>query len=241
MKVTLLKGNLGSGKLVELASMVARIKDTTQAKPMENMREMIPYCTPGNRVADAEKVPVVVFASGYKDQVWKHYNGLILLEFNRLANLSEARRLRDEIVRYNQPLLAMIGSSGLSVKVVVRYTLPDGTLPVDREKAICFHAHAYRRAVLHYQAQLQWQVDIKEPSLDRGCRLSYDPECFYNPEALPVRMEQPLAMPEEPGYMEQVIQSDDPLARILPGTEQRKKIEMLFETCLNQVYREHGA
>lgn len=241
MKVTLLKGNLGSGKLVELASVVARIKDTTQAKPVENMREMIPYCSPGNRVADAEKVPVVVFASGYKDQVWKHYNGLILLEFNRLANLSEARRLRDEIVRYNQPLLAMIGSSGLSVKVVVRYTLPDGTLPVDREKAICFHAHAYRRAVLHYQAQLQWQVDIKEPSLDRGCRLSYDPECFYNPEALPVRMEQPLAMPEEPGYMEQVIQSDDPLARILPGTEQRKKIEMLFETCLNQVYREHGA
>ncbi len=104
MKVTLLKGNLGSGKLVELASLVARIKDATQAKLVENMREMIPYCTPGNRVADAEKVPVVIFASGYKDQVWKHYNGLILLEFNRLANLSEARRLRDEIVRYNQPL-----------------------------------------------------------------------------------------------------------------------------------------
>ena len=141
---------------------------------------------------------------------------------------------------YNQPLLAFVGSSGLSVKVVVRYTLPDGSLPVDREMAACFHAHAYRRAMLHYQAQLQWEAEYKEPSLDRGCRISYDPECFYNPDSLPVRMEQPLAMPEEPGYVEKIKQSDDPLERILPGTEQRKKIEMLFETCLNQVYREQG-
>ena len=80
---------------------------------------MIPYCSPGSRLADAEKIPVVLFASGYKEQVWKQYNGLVLLEFNRLANRAEARRLRDEITKYNQPLLAFIGSSGLSVKVVV--------------------------------------------------------------------------------------------------------------------------
>lgn len=81
---------------------------------------MIPYCSLGSRLADAEKIPVVLFASGYKEQVWKQYNGLVLLEFNRLANRAEARRLRDEITKYNQPLLAFIGSSGLSVKVVVR-------------------------------------------------------------------------------------------------------------------------
>lgn len=57
-----------------------------------------------------------------------------------------------------------------------------------------YHAHAYRRAVLHYQAQLQWEVDLKEPVLDRGCRLSYDPECFYDPDSLPVKMEQPLVL-----------------------------------------------
>lgn len=201
---------------------------------------MIPYCSPGSRLADAEKIPVVLFASGYKEQVWKQYNGLVLLEFNRLANRAEARRLRDEITKYNQPLLAFIGSSGLSVKVVVRYTLPDGSLPVEKEAAVCFHAHAYRRAVLHYQAQLQWPVDFKEPSLDRGCRLSFDPECFYNPESLPVRMEQPLKMPEDSAYTEQIWVSDDPLARILPGVEQYNKMAMLFETCLNQVYREQG-
>ena len=240
MKVTLLKGNLSSGKLVALETVVERIKDEDQARRVRDMREMIPYCSPGSRLADAEKIPVVLFASGYKEQVWKQYNGLVLLEFNRLANRAEARRLRDEITKYNQPLLAFIGSSGLSVKVVVRYTLPDGSLPVEKEAADCFHAHAYRRAVLHYQAQLQWPVDFKEPSLDRGCRLSFDPECFYNPESLPVRMEQPLKMPEDSAYTEQRRVSDDPLARILPGVEQYNKMAMLFETCLNQVYREQG-
>lgn len=240
MKVTLLKGNLSFGKLVALDVVAERIKDEDQARRVRDMREMIPYCSPGSRLADAEKISVVLFASGYKEQVWKQYNGLVLLEFNRLANRAEARRLRDEITKYNQPLLAFIGSSGSSVKVVVRYTLPDGSLPVEKEAAACFHAHAYRRAVLHYQAQLQWPVDFKEPSLDRGCRLSFDPECFYNPESLPVRMEQPLKMPEDSGYAELIRTSDDPLARILPGVEQYKKMEMLFETCLNQVYREQG-
>ena len=240
MKVTLLKGNLSAAKLVMLDTVVERIKGEEQARRVGELREMIPYSRPGGRLADAEKIPAVLFASGYKGQVWKQYNGLVLLEFNRLSSKVEARRLRDEITRYNRPLLAFVGSSGLSVKVVVRYTLPDGSLPVKEEEAACFHAHAYRRAVLHYQAQLQWPVSIKEPSLDRGCRLSYDPECFYNPESLPVRMEQPLKMPEDSGYVEQVRGEDDPLARILPGMERYEKVKMLFETCLNQVYCEQG-
>lgn len=240
MKVTVLKGNLSTHKQVELAYVVNKLKDESGAKNSRNLREMLPFCSPGGHPVDAEKIPAVIFASGYKDGGWKHYNGLVLLDFSRLANLDEARYIKEQIVLYNQPLLAFIGSSGLSVKVLVRYTLPDGSLPADEEAAACFHAHAYRRAVLHYQAQLQWEVSYKEPTLSRGCRLSYDPECFYNPDSIPIKMEQPLAMPEVPGYTEQVKQSDDPLARILPGLEQRKKIEMLFETCLNRVYQERG-
>lgn len=240
MKVTLLKGNLSSHKLVELASVVDMLRDQSRAGNIRNLRGILPHCMPGHRAVDAEKIPVVVFSSGYKSGEWKHYNGLILLELGRLANEDEARYIKERILLYNQPLLAFIGSGGLSVKVLVRFTLPDGSLPAGREEAACFHAHAYRRAVLHYEAQLQWKVSYKEPTLDRGCRLSYDPECYYNPDSLPLKMEQPLSMPEETGYMEQVKQSDDPLSRILPGLEQRKKVEMLFETCLNRVYQDKG-
>ena len=87
MKVTWVKGNLSSGKPVELDTVVEYMKDAAKAKPVKNMREMIHYCSPGSRAADAEKVPVILFASGYKEQEWKCYNGLVLLEFARLANI----------------------------------------------------------------------------------------------------------------------------------------------------------
>lgn len=65
MKVTLVKGNLSSGKPVELDTVVEYMKDAAKAKPVKNMREMIPYCSLGSRAADAEKVPVILFASVY--------------------------------------------------------------------------------------------------------------------------------------------------------------------------------
>lgn len=241
MKVTLLKGNLNSHKLVELPILADLLKDETRQGSIMSLREIIPYCSSGGHPLDAEKIPVVIFSSGYKNGEWMHYTGLILIEFDGLANLAEACTIRNQIVLYNQPMLAFIGSGGQSVKVVVRYTLPDGSYPQDKEAAACFHAHAYRRAALHYQAQLQKKVTRKEPTLDRGCRLSFDPDCFYNPDSLPVKMEQPGGMPKaEPEYTEQISRSDSPLSRILPGTEQRKKIEMLFETCVDKVFREKG-
>lgn len=55
MKVTWVKGDLSSGKPVELDTVVEYMKDAVKAKPVKNMREMIPYCSPGSRAADAEK------------------------------------------------------------------------------------------------------------------------------------------------------------------------------------------
>lgn len=241
MKVTLLKGNLKPHKQVEPTAIAEMLKDEKRQKSISDLRTILPYCAPGSRPAEAEKLPVALFSSMYKEGKWIQYNGLVLIEFNRLSGLNEAILLRNQVAQYNHPLLAFVGSGGQSVKVVVRYTLPDGSLPQDEEQAACFHAHAYRRTVVHYEAQLQRKADKKEPLLGRGCRLSVDPDCFYDPDSLPIRMEQPDRMPEEPAYTEQVRQSDDPLERIMPGTEQRKKIELLFETCLSKIYQENGA
>ena len=43
MKVTLLKGNLSSAKLVMLDTVVERIKGEEQARRVGELREMIPY------------------------------------------------------------------------------------------------------------------------------------------------------------------------------------------------------
>ena len=49
-----------------------------------------------------------------------------------------ALSLKQKIVEYPQTLFAMIGSSGRSVKFVVAYTYPDGSLPRSRTDAEVF-------------------------------------------------------------------------------------------------------
>lgn len=43
-----------------------------------------------------------------------------------------------------------------------------------------FHAAAYQLAVRHYQPQLGSIISLKEPFLSRGCRMSVDPDAYYN-------------------------------------------------------------
>lgn len=240
MKITWVKGNLTTAKVVEISRLVAMMKDEKETKPVLRLREALPFCLPDHVPVDLEKVPVLLFASVYKKDIWNAYTGLVLVTFNRLASKEEACRLRNQIILYNRPLLAFIGSSGLSVKVVVPFTLPDGSLPTDREAAACFHAHAYRHAVQYLQMQLRCDASIREPLLDSGCRFSYDPACYYYPDAIPIKIEQPLSMPEDSRSCEVHMQSTDLLKHILPGMERMKKVEMLFETSMAEVIREKG-
>lgn len=240
MKVTWVKGDLSSHKGMELATVAARIADPAGSKQVLDLREMLPFCLPGNIPAGLEKVPAILFSSLYKEGVWRSYSGYVLLEFNRLGSREEACRLRNQIVMYNQPLLAFVGAGGMSVKVVIRYVLTDGTLPATEEKAACFHAYAYRRAAEHFQLQLRREVSLKEPLLNAGCRFSYDPGCYYNPDSLPVKMEQPDSMPPDSGYAVPVNPPDDAYASVLPGMERMKKMELLFETSLADALKEKG-
>lgn len=240
MKVTLLNGTLASHQPATLERIVGWMQDEKRRKRIDDFRGILPYCSPDSLPVGLDRIPVVVFSSRYAKGEWKEYTGLVTIEFEKLSGYAEARSVCQEVIRFNQPFMTFVGASGQSVKVVVRYALPDGSLPATEEAAALFHAHAYRRAVLHYQAQFRWKIKDKEPLLSQGCRLSFDPHCYYNPDSQAIRMEQPDRMPEEPGYIDTVRHSEDPLARILPGTEQRKKIEMLFETCLQKVRQEKG-
>lgn len=102
---------------------------------------------------------------------------------NGLGSQSEAEAVRREAAALPQTLLAFVGLSGRSVKIVVPFVLPDGSLPKKEEQARMFHAAAYQLAVRHYQPQLGSIISLKEPFLSRGCRMSVDPDAYYNPDA----------------------------------------------------------
>lgn len=106
-----------------------------------------------------------------------------------------------------------------------------------------FHAHAYLRASRYYEVQLQLPVGRKEegfPVPEQGCRVSYDPELYYNPDALPIRQEQPLQMPAPVTTREAHDAEPAPLLRMAPGYERYKRISLLYETCLADTFRQVG-
>ena len=120
---------------------------------------------------------------------------------------------------------------------VVPFVLPDGSLPKKEEQARMFHAAAYQLAVRHYQPQLGSIISLKEPFLSRGCRMSVDPDAYYNPDAVAIRIEQPLQMPD--GGDLKIVPSPvrDPLEMMAPGADRNGQIATLFSVILMEMTR----
>ena len=130
-----------------MEEIVAWIKDKQTREKLMLFRERLRRAYPDRRYSFTRKLPQLLFAGTFRKGELKEYNGWVLLEINRLKSMDEALGLKRKIVEYPQTLFAMIGSSGRSVKFVVAYTYPDGSLPRLRTDAEIFHAHAYRHAL----------------------------------------------------------------------------------------------
>ena len=162
------------------------------------------------------------------------YNGIIQIEVNHLANLMEVNQVKQEAEELSQTYLAFMGSSGHSVKIWVRFTRPDKSLPKNREEAEIFQAHAYRKAVSLYQPILSYSIELKNPALEQFCRQTYDPELYYNPDSTIMYMRQPMEMPSETTYQEAVQAETSPFKRLIPGYDSLETLSALFEVALNK-------
>ena len=102
-----------------------------------------------------------------------------------------------------QTFAALVGSSGRSVKIWVRFSLPDGSLPDTEEQASLFHAQAYRVAVQCYQPLIPFPITLKEPSLKQSIRMTVDEIPYHHPEAAAFCLEQPVALSDGTSFREQ--------------------------------------
>lgn len=247
MRITQIRddGRVNTLRTLKIEQLVEQMKVETKAQLVSGMREVLPYIFPGDKNDYVQKVPKLLPAAAFvrKNGVMTmdEYNGVVMLQVNNLSGPMEADEVKERVKEFPQTYLAFTGSSGKSVKIWVRFTYPDDLLPGNREQAELFHAHAYRLAVKFYQPQLPFDIDLKEPSLEQYCRLTFDPELYFNPEAMPVYMKQPMAMPGETTYREQVKAETSPLQRLVPGYESYKALSVLFEAAFARALDEqHG-
>lgn len=237
MRITQIRddGKVNTLRTLKIEQLVEQMKVETKARLVSAMREVLPYILPGDKNDYVQKVPKLLPAAAFirKNGIMtmSEYNGIVMLQVNNLSGLMEADAVKERVKELPQTYLAFTGSSGKSVKIWVRFTYPDDLLPVGREQAELFHAHAYWLAVKFYQPQLPFDIDLKEPSLEQYCRLTYDPDLYFNPEAMPIYMKQPMAMPTEMTYREQVQTEASPLQRLAPGYESHHALSVLFEAA----------
>lgn len=210
MKITMLKNyrQKDSLRLIELSDVAALMRGEEYRRPVENLRSE--YNTlhlereaDGN-LTGSERLtallPRLCFARQKENRqgkvVVKGYTSLVLLEVNNLTGFDEATAIRRGAAEMPHTLMAFVGASGRSVKIIVRgerlgtpgerMGTTDETLEASGEKTEWFHENLYERARLAYNTQLGVTIEKHEPRLDRVCYMSYDPDAYFNPMAMPL-------------------------------------------------------
>ena len=180
---------------LEVSEVAKCIKEGVVSKEVVRIREVYHLMKP-ERQADGQvnthfrpevKLPRVCFSAEYgnRKKVRKllKYNGLVVLELNGLATYDQATALRNMAAKMPETLMAFLGGSGRSVKILCRGEQFSGGLPKKEDEIRQFHQNLYNTARLAYQNQFQMNIEYLEPLLDRTVYLSADPELYYNAKA----------------------------------------------------------
>ena len=249
MKITLIRQDNGSGKetlsVCEAGTLFDKMKTETKAGHITALRGIIPLLEGTHaRYEHIDKLPYIYSAVEYTrtkegERKMKQYNGLVQLEVSRLASGSEVEFVKRQAALLPQTFATFGGSSGRSVKIWVRFALPDdGGLPTKEAEAELFHVHAYWLAVKCYQPMLPFDIDLKEPVLAQRCRMTLDESPYYNPDAVPFCLEQPLTMPGEETFRQRKLGEKNPLLRLQPGYESAQTFTKIYEAALNRALQE---
>lgn len=69
---------------------------------------------------------------------------------------------------------------------------------------------------------LPYDINLQAPVLTQKCRMTLDESPYYNPDAVPFCLEQPLAMPGEETFRQRKQGEKNLLLRLQPGYESAK-------------------
>ena len=244
MKITQFRKNEDTIALsvMDLDILVNKIKTEIKSRPVSTFREHLRYTLSDERCMFADKLPKIIPSAEFRkvngQKQMKNYNGIVELTIGPLSNKSEIALVKQKACEQPQTRCVFMGSSGKTVKIWTTFTRPDNSLPKTREEAELFHAHAYRLAVKCYQPMLPFDIDLKEPVLTQKCRMTLDEAPYYNPDAVPFCLEQPLTMPGEETFRQRKQEEKNPLLRLQPGYESAQTFTKIYEAALNRALQE---
>ena len=135
----------------------------------------------------ADELPMVWPAQGEKGQ----YTGLVLLEFRVDEGFEVLKSLRQRVNLWPQTLLSFESADGRSLLVLISYRLTGGGMPATEAQATLFHQYAYKRAADFAFGSTGRQVKEVKHDGSEWFHVSFDFDAYYQPNALPIEMDQP--------------------------------------------------
>ena len=189
---------------VTMDELIALLRDGDHRDAVETLRRLLP----GSRGETfgheeiwhvARVCPAGVFKKRSGKLVVTRMNGLLLLDVQNVYAADEAERVKARAAKLPMTVAAFVGSSAMSVKVLVRYWPEGNCVPRSFEELEALHAEAYRQAVAVYGTLLGHPVtEPKTQSVAATFRLSIDPAVVYRPEAQPMPVEMPSEFSTSP-------------------------------------------
>ena len=156
----------------------------------------------------------------------KETNRLVLLSVENLRDLTTALMYKELASQQLFTRLCFIGYDGRSLHIVCHYDVTDGEISETTQ------VNAFRKLQYIYSSQLGTQVTANEPTFDSCCKVSFDPQTYYNPEALSINVSADKEnTPEYRSIQEDI--SDYNYPEEIPGLSVRNSRMRRFHDCLD--------
>ena len=162
----------------------------------------------------------------------RNLNRLVLLSLENLRDLETVQEYKRLVAQLPYTLLSFIGHDGHSLRIVCPYDVSDGD-PSDPSQL-----NAFRKLHYIYSSQLRTPLAEREPTFMTACKVSYDPQPFYHPSAIPVTVSSKKEeSPEFRSIQEDI--SDYNYPEEIPGMSLRASRMRRFHDCLDAAIEAH--
>lgn len=223
-----------------LDAFLERIKTDTKDNYILAYREILNTLDNPEHWTYADRIPRVCFFSEYKkvdgQNQWKAYTGITVLTITGLNNLMEVEKAKKQISIVPQTLCAFQGADEHTLHVLSLATLPDGKVPTDKHLAQLFCAQAYNMSVLCYTPNIEFDIKIEEPSLDKTFFMPLDKSPYINQHPTPFIIEQPTE--QTINALVKRAEASNRLERLRPGAQTYITFHNMFCTLYDKVLRD---
>ena len=211
---------------------------------VSQLREALPRLLPIAQFIHINKIHMVYPSVEYRrtpdgGHVFRQYTGVVMVEVNDLADEAEVQRVKQAVAMRRSTWMALKGASGHSVKVLMRYAYPDGTLPTSEPLAEQYHEHVYMDACMLVQELLSVPISPTKASMHIGFRMSVDEDVYFNPNAEVIPFAHPTTPhPDYEAFKRTLRDREMPLARMKASIDAWQTVLLHYETALQYARRQ---